>query len=188
MVICDGSSAEQKTLGILFRTLPRKRKQLGIPFSGTKIEANSKITFRTLLRKRKQLEIPFHGTKKEENSWISIPKHSAEEFVIPFRGTQIETNSRNVILKFPTIPRKIKQLRTKRSSHFYHIFTQFVAEYSKRGRVRGRVWMNYTLIKPNLRSMWVHSATCSCINEPYEKWYTLAVFAKLEFSRGFPYI
>jgi hypothetical protein len=97
MVICDGSSAEQKTLGILFRTLPRKRKQLGIPFSGTKIEANSKITFRTLLRKRKQLEIPFHGTKKEENSWISVPNHSAKrtQLVIPFRGTQIETNSRN---------------------------------------------------------------------------------------------
>jgi hypothetical protein len=48
--------------------------------------------------------------------------------------------------------------------------------------------MNYTLIKPNLRSMWVHSATFSCINELHEKWYTLAVFAKLEFSRGFLYI
>ncbi len=28
----SGCSAEQKTLGIPFRTLPRKRKQLGIPF------------------------------------------------------------------------------------------------------------------------------------------------------------
>jgi hypothetical protein len=30
-----------QTLGIPFRTIPRKRKQLGIPFCGTKIEANS---------------------------------------------------------------------------------------------------------------------------------------------------
>ncbi len=37
----SGCSAEQKTLGIPFRTLPRKRKQLAIPFRGTKIEADS---------------------------------------------------------------------------------------------------------------------------------------------------
>jgi hypothetical protein len=38
----SGCSVEQKTLGIPFRTLLRKRKQLGIPFHGTKIEANSR--------------------------------------------------------------------------------------------------------------------------------------------------
>jgi hypothetical protein len=35
-----GFSAEQKTLGIRIRTIPRKRKQLEIPFRGTKVEAN----------------------------------------------------------------------------------------------------------------------------------------------------
>jgi hypothetical protein len=36
-------SAEQKTLGIPFlETIPRKRKMLGIPYHGTKIEAHSR--------------------------------------------------------------------------------------------------------------------------------------------------
>ncbi len=42
--ISDGIPAvlqKQKTLRILFWTLPRKRKQLGIPSPATKIEANS---------------------------------------------------------------------------------------------------------------------------------------------------
>jgi hypothetical protein len=43
---------KKQTLGILFQTLRRKRKQLGIPFRGTEIEAN----FRN-----------------------SVPNHSAEE-------------------------------------------------------------------------------------------------------------
>ncbi len=36
----SGFSAEQKTLGIPFQTILRKRKQLGIPFRGTKVEIN----------------------------------------------------------------------------------------------------------------------------------------------------
>jgi hypothetical protein len=48
----SGYSAEQKPLGIPFRTLPRKRKQLRILFLKTKIEANSRN---------------------------SVPNHSAEE-------------------------------------------------------------------------------------------------------------
>jgi hypothetical protein len=48
----SGCSPEQKTLGIPFRTIPQRRKQLGIPFGGTKIE---------------------------ENTWNSVPNHSAEE-------------------------------------------------------------------------------------------------------------
>jgi hypothetical protein len=62
-----GCSAEQKTIGIPFRTLPR-RKQLEIPFRGTKIEANSWNSVQTLPQKRKQLGIPFRGTKLEANS------------------------------------------------------------------------------------------------------------------------
>jgi hypothetical protein len=37
----SGCSAEQKMIGIPFRTLLRKRKQLKIPFRGLKLEANS---------------------------------------------------------------------------------------------------------------------------------------------------
>ncbi len=48
----SGCSVEQKTLGIPFRTIPQKRKQLGIPCCGTKIE---------------------------ENNWNSVPNHSTEE-------------------------------------------------------------------------------------------------------------
>jgi hypothetical protein len=44
----SGCSAEQKTLRIPFRTLPRKRKQLIIPFRGTKIEGTPGIIFRIL--------------------------------------------------------------------------------------------------------------------------------------------
>jgi hypothetical protein len=87
-----GCSAEQKTLKIVFRTLPQ-RKQLEIPFRGTNIEANSWNSVQTLPQKRKQLGITFRGTKIEANSrWNSVPRdkyrsklsefvlnHSAEE-------------------------------------------------------------------------------------------------------------
>jgi hypothetical protein len=36
----SGCSAEQKTIGIPFRTIPRKIKMLGIPFHWTEIQAN----------------------------------------------------------------------------------------------------------------------------------------------------
>jgi hypothetical protein len=52
----SGCSVEQKTLGIPFRTIPQKRKQLGIPCRGTKIE---------------------------ENNWNSVPNHSTEEKTTP---------------------------------------------------------------------------------------------------------
>jgi hypothetical protein len=35
----------KQTLGILFQTIPQKRKQLGVPFCGTKIEVNSRNSF-----------------------------------------------------------------------------------------------------------------------------------------------
>jgi hypothetical protein len=62
MVIFKGIlavSAEQKTFGIPYQTLPWKRKQLRIPFRGTKIEA----------KRSKLSELPselFHG--RENNS------------------------------------------------------------------------------------------------------------------------
>jgi hypothetical protein len=45
---------------------PNKTQTLGIPFQ-------------TLQRKKKQPGIPFRGTKIEANSWNSAPDHSAEE-------------------------------------------------------------------------------------------------------------
>jgi hypothetical protein len=75
----SGCSVEQKILGIPFRTLPRKRKQLGIPFRGRKIEANSRNSLPNPSGEEKQLEIPFRGTKKEANSRNSLPNPSAEE-------------------------------------------------------------------------------------------------------------
>ena len=54
---------------------------------------------------------------------------------------------------------------------------------------RGRVLREFSLFKPNLINMNVHSATCSCSVELHKLWYTLADFLhKLEFSRGFLYI
>ncbi len=72
---------EQKTLGIPFQTLPRKRKQLGIPFRGTKIEENSWKSLTNPSAEEKQLGIPFRGTIIEANSWNSLPfqSPSAEE-------------------------------------------------------------------------------------------------------------
>jgi hypothetical protein len=45
----------------------------------TKIEASSHNSVGTLLQKRKQLGISFLGTKIEAYSWNFIPNHSAEE-------------------------------------------------------------------------------------------------------------
>jgi hypothetical protein len=70
MVISDGIPGvprNKKTLGIPIQTLPWKRKQLEIPFRGTKIEANSqnsRTPFRTLQRKKKQRGALFRGKKK----------------------------------------------------------------------------------------------------------------------------
>jgi hypothetical protein len=49
----SGCSAEQKTLGILIRTIPWKRKMLGIMYSEQKYKQTLGIPFRTILQKRK---------------------------------------------------------------------------------------------------------------------------------------
>jgi hypothetical protein len=41
---------------------------------------------------------------------------------------------------------------------------------------RGRVRKDFSLFKPNLISMDVHSATCRCSVELFKQWYTLADF------------
>jgi hypothetical protein len=77
----SGCSAEQKTLGIPFRTIPEMRKMFGILHCGTKIEENFSnfVLNHSAQRKRKQLGIPFRGTKIEANTWNSDQNHSAEE-------------------------------------------------------------------------------------------------------------
>jgi hypothetical protein len=60
-------------------TIPRKRKMLGMMYSGTKLESNSRNSVWTIPRKRKMLGILYHGTKIEANSRNSGPNHSSEE-------------------------------------------------------------------------------------------------------------
>jgi hypothetical protein len=79
------------------RTFLRIRKQLGIPFRGTKIEENLGIPFRTIPRKRTQLGIPFRATKNRNNlsdcrsepfsgrETNSEPNAAAENFKNSFR-------------------------------------------------------------------------------------------------------
>ncbi len=51
---------------------------------------------------------------------------------------------------------------------------------------RGRVWIDFSLFKPNLRNMYVHSATCSYSIELYKPWYTLVdFFPKVGLFAGF---
>jgi hypothetical protein len=84
-----GYSAEQKTLGIPFRTLPRKRKQLENSVLWNKIEANS------------------HN---------SVPNPSAEEKTtqnfVPWNKNR---NKLSECCSEP-FPRKRKQLRTKQAA------------------------------------------------------------------------
>ncbi len=52
----------------------------------SKKEASSRIWFRIILRKRKQLVVPFRGTKIEANFRNFVTKHSAEEFCVSYFG------------------------------------------------------------------------------------------------------
>ncbi len=60
----SGCSAEQKILRIPLRTLPRKRKQLGIPFRRTEIEAQSSFP---------------NPSAEEKTTRNSVPNYSAAE-------------------------------------------------------------------------------------------------------------
>ncbi len=80
----SGCSAEQKALRIPFRTLPRKGKQLGIPF---------------------------RWTKKESNSRNSFLNPSAEETATRNSFPQNQNISKTLGIPFQTLQRKRKQLR-----------------------------------------------------------------------------
>ncbi len=90
----SGCSAEQKNLVIPFRTLPRKRKQLGIPFRGTKIEANSHNS------------VP-NPSAEENTTRNSVPWYQNECKFLEFRSehsakekpTQNKTRQPNISIK-----------------------------------------------------------------------------------------
>jgi hypothetical protein len=73
----SGCSAEQKTLGIPFQTIPQRRKMFGILCDGIKIGANSQNS--VLNHSGRENNFEFHGTKIKANTWNSVPNHSAEE-------------------------------------------------------------------------------------------------------------
>jgi hypothetical protein len=69
----EEKNAWKKTLGIPFRTIPRKRKMLGIPFHGTKIEANPRNS------------VPNHSTE-EKNVRNSVPWNKNRSKLLEFRS------------------------------------------------------------------------------------------------------
>jgi hypothetical protein len=54
----------------------------------------------------------------------------------------------------------------------------------KWGDWRGRMWIDFSLFKPSIINMNVHSATCSCSAELFKQWYTLADFLANWHFRG----
>ncbi len=87
-----------------FRSVEQKQKQTPI------------ILFRTLLRKRTQLGIPFRGTKIDANFRNSIPNHSAEESITRNSFPLNKKQKYTLGMLFRTIPQKRNQLRTKLGS------------------------------------------------------------------------
>jgi hypothetical protein len=68
-----GCSAEQKALGIPFRILQRKRKQLRIPFRRTKIEANSwnSLPNSSMEEKTSQNSVPWNKNRNKLSEFRS---------------------------------------------------------------------------------------------------------------------
>ncbi len=61
-----GETNRQKTRGIPFRTIPRKRKIFGIPYPRTKIDANSRNSVLNYSAEEKTIRnSPIRGTKKQ---------------------------------------------------------------------------------------------------------------------------
>jgi hypothetical protein len=75
----SGCSAEQKISE--FRSEPFRRRENNSEFRSVEPNKKQTlgIPFQILQRKRKQPGIPFRGTKVEANSRNSAPNHSAEE-------------------------------------------------------------------------------------------------------------
>ncbi len=77
-----GCSAEQKTLGIPFRTLPWKRKQLGIQFRWTKKEANSwnSLPNPSVEEKTTQISVPWTKNRRKPTEFRSKPFRRRESY------------------------------------------------------------------------------------------------------------
>jgi hypothetical protein len=76
--------AEQKILEIPFRTLPRKRKQLGIPFRGAKKKQTLGISFRTPFKVRENSS-KFRSVEQIRSKLSEFPSE-------PFRFSGRENN------------------------------------------------------------------------------------------------
>jgi hypothetical protein len=81
----------EQTIGIPFRTLQRKIKQLGIPFVGKKLKETLGIPFRTIPQKIKLLTVKCRGRQSDQKGFaqcaVSVKLHFFAEFCsIPFRS------------------------------------------------------------------------------------------------------
>jgi hypothetical protein len=84
----SGRSSEQKTLGIPFRTIPQRRKMLGILYHGTKIEANSRNSVLNHSAEEK--------TTRNSVSWNKNRSKHLEFCSEPFRGGENNSEFRYV--------------------------------------------------------------------------------------------
>ncbi len=111
----SGCSAEQKTLGIPFRTVPRKRRRLRIPFRWTKIEKTFGIPFRTFSGREKNSEFPSGSFSRRENN--------SEFRSEPFSGRENYSEQNAAAQNFKKSGRKRTfELRT---NHFDKLFCLF---------------------------------------------------------------
>jgi hypothetical protein len=129
---------EKKTFRIPFGTLPMKRKQLGIPFRGTKTEAiaQNSIPNHSAEKKTTRDSVPWYKNRSKLSEFCSEPFHGREnnlefhsveknrsklsEFHSePIRevkttwnlvcGTKIGSNSRNAVLNHSAEEKKTKR-------------------------------------------------------------------------------
>ncbi len=105
-----GCSAEQKILGIPFRTAPQRRKMLGILYHGKKLVANARIS------------VSNHSAE-ETTSLNSFPKHVSDENIpsILFAGAGFFVKL-VFFMPFPSIPNfridSSVNFRRPRNEHF----------------------------------------------------------------------
>ncbi len=71
----SGCSAEQKILGIPFRTVPQRRKMLGILYHGTKLEANARnsVLNHSAEEKTTRNSVPWKKTVSKHLEFCSEP-------------------------------------------------------------------------------------------------------------------
>jgi hypothetical protein len=98
----SGRSSEQKTLGIPFRTIPQRRKMLGILYHGTNIEANSRNSVLNHSAEEK--------TTRNPVSWNKNRSKHLEFCSEPFRGRENNSEFRSVEQKEPNSRNSVPKL------------------------------------------------------------------------------